>query len=175
MRQERIPDDRNRYGSRFRQPLVDAERILRNFTRRAFRRSVSDDDIKPFLDRVKAKLGEGYSFEQAVRVGLKAVMVSPDFLFLREHSKDAEQHQLDDFALASRLSYFLWSSMPDEELLTLAEQRKLNSAETLRIQVERMLRDSRSAAFTENFVGQWLALRAIDDTMPDRKTLSGVR
>ncbi len=165
LRQQRTPDDRNRFEVVSEQPLIDAERILRQFTRRAFRRPVSDNDIKPFLDRIAAKLAEDYSFEQAVRVGLKAALVSPDFLFLREDSKDTTR--LDDFALASRLSYFLWSSMPDEELLTLAEQGKLNSPETLRNQVDRMLHDSRSAAFTENFVGQWLALRAIDDTLPD--------
>src|SRR5207249_6244190 len=74
--------------------------------------------------------------------------------------------KLDDFALASRLSYFLWSTMPDEELLTLAEQQKLSQADALRKQVERMLKDSKAASFTENFVGQWLGLRDIDFTEP---------
>ena len=142
-------------------PEADAERILRDFARRAFRRSVTDDDVKPFLALVKAKLAAKQSFEQAVRVGLKAVLVSPDFLFLRE-----KPGKLDDFALASRLSYFLWSSMPDEELLTLAEQGKLTQPETLRGQVERMLKHPKAAAFTENFVGQWLGLRDIDATEP---------
>jgi hypothetical protein len=143
-------------------PEVDAERILRDFIRRAFRRAVTDDDIKPFLARVKAKLAEKYSFEQAVRVGLKSVLVSPEFLFLRE-----KPGKLDDFSLASRLSYFLWSSMPDDELLTLAEQKKLNQSDTIRHQVERMLKDPKAAAFTENFAGQWLGLRNIDFTVPD--------
>jgi transcriptional regulator NrdR family protein len=168
MQQERDPNNRNRREVVSQQPLVDAERILREFTRRAFRRPVSNHDIKPFMDRVQAKLEEDYSFEQAVRVGLKAVMVSPEFLFLREQPTDSAQGMLlDDFALASRLSYFLWSSMPDEALFTLAQEQQLHQPETLREQVERMLRDSKSAAFTENFVGQWLALRSIDDTMPD--------
>ena len=117
------------------QPVADAERLLREFMPRAFRRTVTDEDVKPFLARVKAKLDAKYSFEQAMRVGLKAVLVSPHFLFLRERPG-----KLDDFALASRLSYFLWSSMPDEELLTLAEQGKLSQPDTLRRQVERMLR-----------------------------------
>src|SRR5262249_41396550 len=104
----------------------------------------------------------GHSFEQAVRVGLKAVLVSPEFLFLRE-----QPGKLDDFALASRLSYFLWSTMPDEELLTLAEQEKLSQVDVLRTQVERMLNDPRATAFIENFVGQWLGLRDIDFTLPD--------
>ncbi len=162
--QQRDPSDRNRREVVSQQPLVDAERILRNFARRAFRRSVTDEDIKPLLDRVKTKLDEGDSFEQAVRVGLKAVLVSPHFLFFREQPGDV----LDDFALASRLSYFLWSSMPDDELFALAQQQHLREPDTLRQQVERMLNDAKSAAFTENFASQWLALRAIDDTMPDQ-------
>ena len=97
-----------------------------------------------------------------MRVGLKAVLVSPEFLFLRE-----KPGKLDDFALASRLSYFLWSSMPDEELLALATEKKLGDAETFRGQVERMLKNPKAAAFTENFVGQWLGLRDIDVTAPD--------
>jgi mono/diheme cytochrome c family protein len=143
-------------------PVVDAERILRDFIRRAFRRAVTDEDVKPYLARVKAKLAEKYSFEKAVRVGLKSVLVSPEFLFLRE-----KPGKLDDFALASRLSYFLWSSLPDDELLDLAEQQKLRQPDTLRRQVERMLKDPRAAAFTENFAGQWLGLRNIDFTVPD--------
>ncbi len=145
------------------QPLVDAERILRSFTRRAFRRPVSDDDVQPFVDIVQARLAVGYSFEQAVRAALKGVLLAPDFLFLRELPG-----RLDDNALASRLSYFLWSTMPDEELLSLAEQQKLGQNEVLRGQVERMLSNPKSAALTENFVGQWLGLREIDFTEPSR-------
>jgi hypothetical protein len=150
-------------------PEADAEQILRKFARRAFRRSVTDDDIKSLVALVKTKLAEKYSFEQAVRVGLIAVMVSPDFLFLRELSPPGEEKaakRLDDFALASRLSYFLWSTIPDEELLRLAEQKKLSNPTTLHAQVERMLKDPRAAALTENFVGQWLGLRDIDATRP---------
>ena len=116
-----LPDNPNRREVVSQQPLADAERILRDFARRAFRRTVTDEDIQPLLARVRAKLEQKESFEQAMRVGLKAVLVSPHFLFLREKTS-AENRTLDDFALASRLSYFLWSSMPDEELLKLAEQ-----------------------------------------------------
>jgi hypothetical protein len=157
-----IAANRNRLEVVSQEPLADAERLLRQFMRRAYRRAVTDDDVKPILARVKAKLNAKFSFEQAMRVGLKAVLVSPQFLFLHE-----KPGKLDDFALASRLSYFLWSSMPDEELLTLAEQGKLNRPDTLRRQVERMLRDGKAASFTENFVGQWLGLRTIDATAPD--------
>ncbi|MSR58515.1 MAG: DUF1592 domain-containing protein [Planctomycetaceae bacterium] len=160
-------------------PLADADRILRRFVRRAFRRPATDADVAPFISLVAAKLEQQQSFEQALRVGLAAVMVSPDFLFLRE-----EPGRLDDVALASRLSYFLWSTTPDEELLGLAERshrldRPANAddpthrvpatfddPELLRAQVERMLGDSKAAALTENFVGQWLGLREIDVTEP---------
>ncbi|MCO6458666.1 MAG: DUF1592 domain-containing protein [Pirellulaceae bacterium] len=173
------PDNPGRREVVSRQPLADAEAILRKFTRRAFRRAVTDDDVRPFLDRVRARLDEGYSFERALRVGLKAVLVSPNFLFLRENvysdgtsgseGELARAAALDEFALASRLSYFLWSSMPDEELFQLAEQGNLSRPETLRGQVERMLSDPKAAAFTENFAGQWLGLRDIDATLPDRQ------
>lgn len=143
------------------EPLVDAERILRNFVRRAFRRAVTDDDVRPFVEIVEAKLAADYTFEQAIRAALKGVLLSPEFLFLRE-----PPGRLDDYALASRLSYFLWSTMPDDELLTLAERGKLHGSTELRRQVERMLNDAKAAQFTENFVGQWLALREIDFTEP---------
>lgn len=142
-------------------PLADAADILVRFARRAFRRAVGEADIQPYLALVKSRLDDKYSFEQAVRVGLLGILVSPDFLYLRE-----EPGQLDDFALASRLSYFLWSSLPDDELLTLAEQSKLRQPAVLRDQVERLLKSPKAAAFTENFVGQWLNLREIDATEP---------
>ena len=160
------------------QPMVDAERILRDFARRAFRRAVTDADIQPYLARVKSKLEQHYTFEQAMRVGLRGILISPDFLFLREKianrgvaPKDPSSKltALDDYALASRLSYFLWSSMPDEPLLKLAEAHQLREPGVLHQQVERMLGDARARTFTENFAGQWLSLRAIDATLPDPK------
>jgi hypothetical protein len=142
-------------------PEADAEKILRAFGKRAFRRTVTHEDIKPFLRLVNNRLAEKQSFEQAMRVGLMGMMVSPEFLFLR-----AKAGKLDDFALASRLSYFLWSTMPDDELLALAEQKKLSEPKTLHAQVERMLKDKKAAQFTTNFVSQWLNLREIDATIP---------
>jgi hypothetical protein len=156
-----VPGNRNRLEVVSKNPAADATRILRDFARRAFRRAVTDDDITPYVELVKAKLAEKYSFEAAVRVALKAVMVSPEFLFLRE-----ESGKLDDNALASRLSYFLWSTMPDDELLALAEKKQLAQPDTLRKQVERMLNSPKSKALTENFIGQWLGLRDIDFTEP---------
>jgi len=143
-------------------PEVDAAKVLRNFARRAFRRTVTDEEIKPYLAIVKKRMEEKYTFEAAVRVGLKAILVSPEFLFLRE-----KPGQLDDFALASRLSYFLWSTMPDDKLFALAEAGKLSSPDVLRGEVERMLNSPKARQFTENFVGQWLGLRDIDFTAPD--------
>jgi len=142
-------------------PLADAERILRKFARRAFRRAVTDDDLRPLMALIAARMSEKHTFEQAVRVGLAAIMVSPEFLFLEE-----KPGQLDNFALASRLSYFLWSLPPDDELLALAEQQQLDRPEILQAQVERMLKSPQAANFTENFVGQWLGLRDIDFTIP---------
>ena len=144
-------------------PLADARRILLKFARRAFRRTVTADDVAPFLSIVKARMSAGNRFEPAVRAALKGVLISPEFLFLRERPG-----KLDDFALACRLSYFLWSTMPDEELFKLARQKKLNQPKVLRQQVERLLHHPRAAAFTENFVGQWLGLREIDATEPSR-------
>lgn len=144
-------------------PAADAEMVIRNFARRAFRRPPADAELKPIFARMRAKLDRGATFEEAVRTGLRAVLVAPGFLFLREPAG-----RLDDYALASRLSYFLWSSMPDDELFALAERGELRRPEILRQQVERLLRDPKAAAFTENFTGQWLGLRSIDATMPDR-------
>jgi len=152
---------RNRVEVMSKEPVVDAERILRGFVRRAFRRAVTDDDVKPFVKLVASRLDANHSFEQAMRAGLAAVLMSPDFLFLRE-----PPGRLNDFALASRLSYFLWSSPPDEELLTLAEQKKLSDDAVLREQVERLLKHPKAATFVANFVSQWLGLRDIDFTEP---------
>lgn len=140
---------------------IDSERILTDFARRAFRRPVSSREIEPYLDLARKKRSENATFEQSLRVGLKAMLVSPEFLFLNE-----KPGPLDDYALASRLSYFLWSTMPDEELLLLAGRKELNDPATLRRQVERMLRDPRANSFTRNFAGQWLGLREIDSTVP---------
>ena len=105
----------------------------------------------------------GTHFEEALRVALKAVLCSPEFLFLIE-----KPGRLDPYAVASRLSYFLWRAPPDEKLLALARQGTLVEPAILREQVERMLRNAKSRAFTDNFTGQWLDLRKIDFTQPDK-------
>lgn len=150
------------------EPQEDAVRILRDFAQRAFRRPVTEQDVSPFINLTKQKLSEGRSFEQAVRVGLTAILVSPEFLFLRE-----QPGKLDEYALANRLSYFLWSTMPDEELLRAASaedpSQHLSNTAILRQQTDRLLADSRARSFTENFLGQWLSLRDIDFTEPSHQ------
>ena len=164
-------------------PKQDAERLIRAFLPRAFRRPVSDEMTKQFVARVHDKLDSGYTFLDAMTYGYKAILTSPHFLLLMEplasggrKSPDSPDEiirgltspaRLDDYALAARLSYFLWSTLPDEELLKLAEKGELSRPAVLRSQVERMLQSPRSQRFTENFVGQWLDLRKIDATIPD--------
>ncbi|MBI1372595.1 MAG: DUF1592 domain-containing protein [Phycisphaera sp.] len=145
-------------------PKEDAKRLLRDFARRAFRRPVTDADVAPFVKLVDDRLDNGYEFEAAMRVGFQAVLCSPQFLVINKATKPG-----DDHALASRLSYFLWSTMPDETLTKLADDGRLHERSVLDQQVERMLNDPRAAAFTENFLGQWLDLRKIAETSPDEK------
>ena len=141
----------------------DAKAIILSILPRAFRREVTPGEVEPFLALVRSALGQDRSFEESLRLGLKGVLCSPHFLFLHEPGKET----ISQHALASRLSYFLWSSMPDEELWTLAQRGKLSDVKVLREQVERMLNDRKSQAFVKNFVGQWLDLREIDFTSPD--------
>ena len=149
--------------------LADADKALRWLAARAFRRAVTDADVAPYLALTISALDDGKPFEQALRIGIKGVLCSPDFLFFRETPV-----LLDPFALASRLSYFLWSSPPDDALLQAAVNGAIRKPAILRAQVERMLNDPKAARFTENFTGQWLGLRNIEFTTPD-KTLSGAR
>ncbi len=142
--------------------VKDAEPLVRNFVSLAFRRPADKDLQKYYVDMVGKWLDKGLSFQEAITIAHKAILSSPRFLFLNE-----KPGKLDDYAIASRLSYFLWSSLPDEELLSLAEKGKLNKPETLRAQVERMLKDPKAKRFTEDFVGQWLDLKKIDATSPD--------
>jgi hypothetical protein len=114
---------------------------------------------------------EGLSAEQGVQVAIQAMLVSPHFLFRIERDADPTDatkiHQISDLELASRLSYFLWSSMPDDELLTLAEGGKLRAAGTLTAQIKRMLADDKAASLADNFAGQWLETRNLDVVKPD--------
>jgi hypothetical protein len=159
-----VDEQRDRLEVTSSDAAADGRRILHGFAERAFRRNVTDSDVAPFLAILQSQLDDDHSFEQAIRVALKAMLVSPEFLFRREGLRSG-----GDFGLASRLSYFLWSTMPDDALRSLAAQNKLHDPGVLRSQVERMLASPKAAALTENFLGQWLNLRDIDFTEPDRR------
>jgi hypothetical protein len=139
-----------------------ARRILESFARRAYRRPVASAEIDRLLQFVEQSRRDGDTPENGVLLAARAVLVSPNFLFKIERDPASE------IELASRLSYFLWSSMPDEELLSLAEQNRLLEPGVLEAQVQRMLANSKSAALVENFAGQWLEIRNLDQIHPDR-------
>jgi hypothetical protein len=124
---------------------------------------VREGEEKPFVALVAKSLEMGQPFEAALRTGYKAVLASPKFLFLREPAGP-----LDDHALAARLSYFLWSTTPDDTLAALADQGELHKPAVMWAQVERMLSLPKARAFAENFTGQWLSLRDIGATTPDK-------
>lgn len=144
-------------------PREDAERLIRSFLPRAFRRPVTEAEQQHFVQATLGKLDQGQGFYEAMQYGYKLILSSPSFLFLL----DSLESTVDDFALASRLSYFLWSTGPDEELLELARKSELRQPAVLHAQVERLLSSPRSQRFTKNFTGQWLDLRKIDFTIPD--------
>lgn len=144
-----------------------ARRVLRPIMNRAWRRPVSEDEVKRVSSFVKMALDQGDSYEHGLRLAMQAVLVSPHFLFRIEPDRKPDKaddpfksYTLNEWELATRLSYFLWSTMPDETLMKLAGEGKLR--EQLDAQVKRMLEDSKSAAFIENFGGQWLTLRNLE-------------
>ena len=144
---------------------------LEPFLRRAFRRSPTDDEVQKYAGVVDMVVADGESFEFGMQLAVQAVLVSPSFLFRVESDERPDdpmaERGLTDFELASRLSYFLWSSMPDDELLDLAERGELRQPETLRQQTIRMLTDGKSQAIVDNFAEQWLNLRSLDELSPD--------
>ena len=148
-----------------------ARAILTAFTRRAFRRAVTPREVEPYLNLVGFVQKHGDSFDEGIANALEAVLVSPQFLFRIERDRPAVAGKtsvpVSGYELASRLSYFLWSSMPDEELLRLAATNQLRQPAVLAAQVRRMLKDPKSSALVENFGGQWLQFKNIDVQRPD--------
>jgi len=140
-----------------------AENILSSLARQAYRRPVSDNEISVLLDFYSMARNDGGSFEDGIELALRRLLVSPEFLVRIESDpddvEDSMPYQVSDIELASRLSFFLWSSIPDEELLALAESGQLGNPAQLEQQVARMIADPRSTALTQNFAGQWLQLR----------------
>lgn len=166
---EKMKAPKWQHGKRIAYELVSGEShtaardVIERFATRAFRRPLEAGEADRFVKLATDELEAGQPFVEAVRVGLRGVLAAPQFLLFQE-----APGKLDDYALASRLSYFLWSSMPDEELLTTAAEGRLSRPEVLRAQVERMLRSEKARAFVQNFTGQWLDLRNIDATSPDK-------
>ena len=148
---------------------ADHRSLLLGFATRAFRRPVAEEEVKPFAAIVEGQLARGVSYEEAMLAGYKALLCAPDFLFIGLESgvPKPDAPRLGDHALASRLSFFLWNSGPDETLLVLAARNMLSQPATLRTQVERMLADARSERFIEHFLDEWLELKKMDFTTPD--------
>ena len=144
--------------------LSDAERLLAAFLPKLFRRPVSDDVRQQYVEIVRERLDAGDCFELAMRAACRNALVAPDFLLHIESDKSP-----DDYALACRLSYFLWNSLPDDELMRHAAAGDLRTPKILHAEVERLLEDSRSQRFVDDFLGQWLKLHRIAATDPDKK------
>jgi hypothetical protein len=152
--------------------LEAARAILKNFARRAYRRPVRDFEVERLVQRfVVLAEKKGDSFEKGIQLAVQAMLVSPHFLFRVERDQPIPRgqagHLITEFELANRLSYFLWSTMPDEELFRLAEQKQLRQGDNLEKQVRRMMQDASAQALVENFAGQWLALRNLRRMTPD--------
>jgi hypothetical protein len=147
-----------------------ARKIVATLARRAYRRPVTDGDIQPLLSHYRTGKTQ-HGFEAGVRFALEALLVSPDFLFRTERGADKAAAgaalRISDVELASRLSFFLWSSIPDEQLLDLAVRKKLSDPQVLEQQVRRMLADVRAKALVTNFAAQWLRFRDLRAMVPD--------
>ncbi len=151
--------------------LQAARVILSKFAYRAYRRPVSEAEVERLTRFVTLAEQKGDSFERGIKLAVKAMLVSPHFLFHIEEDRPVPEgkqgHRLNPFELASRLSYFLWSSMPDAELFRLAESGDLHKPDVVEQQVKRMMADPKSQALVKNFAGQWLQMRKLQTMTPD--------
>ncbi|MGC6459383.1 MAG: DUF1592 domain-containing protein [Akkermansiaceae bacterium] len=145
-------------------PVEQIKEIVSRIGPRALRRPLRDDEPETWAALAKPVLESGRGFEEGLRVVLRAMFSSPEFLY-----HEAAPGKLDDFALATRLSYFLWKSLPDDQLLFLAAGGRLNDPEVLATEVNRMLEHEKAQRFVEDFLDQWLELEDIDATTPDEK------
>ena len=144
--------------------------IFRTLTSRAWRRPATDAEVARLQRLFDVAQSEGEGVEQGLELAIRGVLLSPHFIYRPELDDDpssAEPHPLNDYELASRLSYFLWSSMPDDALFQAAADGRLRDDGGLRAEVDRMLSDPKSDALIDNFAGQWLRIRALDDHVPD--------
>jgi hypothetical protein len=162
LRQRLMPRDRRERGA--------LSQNLREFASRAWRRPVSDEEVRRLFRMVQLAREQGDAPEVGVKLALQAVLVSPHFLFKIEQDPDPKSDGLiNQYELATRLSYFLWSSMPDGELARLAKEGKLRQPDVLEAQVRRMLKDPKSRALADNFASQWLNTRGLAGFSPDPK------
>jgi mono/diheme cytochrome c family protein len=175
---EENPSNTNKFGQhRFKkapgveviskEPMVDAERLLRNFIQQAYRHPTDESDVKRFLPVARNALKLGNNFTDAMIAAYTAVLCSPEFIYLEE-----KPGRLDDYEMASRLALFLWNSPPDSELRQCAAKHELQKPDVLRAQTERMLDDQKSRRFVEAFLDYWLDLRKIVATSPDANLYS---
>ena len=148
-------------------------RILTRLAMRAYRRPATAAEVNRLIGLADSVRAHGDSWDEGICMAIEKILISPNFLFRieRDHGVSAVNgaQPLNDYELASRLSYFLWSSMPDEELMRAATARQLRTPAVLEAQLKRMLADPKSSALVENFGGQWLEFRAIESHIPDRK------
>jgi mono/diheme cytochrome c family protein len=151
-------------------PEVCARDILPALAKRAYRRPVTNDDVSEIMEYYADGFKEG-GFESGIRAGITGILASPFFLYRGERVpaglKPGEKYTISDLELASKLSFFLWNSIPDEQLLDLAAKKKLSEPLTLAKQVQRMLADPRSSTLASNFLFQWLDMKRLDDVIPD--------
>lgn len=155
-------NDRESIGTRA--TPANLEAAIANIAPLAFRRPALRGEIDSFASLAEPAIEKGSNITNALRVPLRSILSSPQFLFF-----DNQPGKLSDFALANRLSYFLWKSMPDKTLFLLAKEGRLSDPSTLRQQVERMINDEKSMRFIKDFAGQWLRLYDLNATMPDRR------
>lgn len=144
--------------------------VLGRFAQSAYRRPLEEGELEGLLSFVDLAMSLGDPWEVGIGVAMEKILVSPHFIYRLEYGEDpsrAEAQPLNSFELASRLSYLLWSSMPDEELFEAAKDGSLLNKDVLRAQASRLLDDPRAEALVQNFAGQWLHIRAIDDAAPD--------
>jgi hypothetical protein len=142
----------------------EVAKILNRFASSAFRRPAPEPEVQAYLDLYQQARSDGDECLTALKHSLKAILCSPRFLYLYE-----EPGKLDDFALASRLSYFLWCGPPDDELLSLAARKQLSKPNTLRQQIARMVADLRTNRFVNDFTGQWLSVDQVGEMLPDTR------
>ena len=158
-------------------PEVAARRVIEDFLPRAFRRSIPESEILEYLALFHAAYKADPSFMVAIRLTLQAVLISPKFLFIAEEPNfDSKPHKVTDHELASRLSYFLWGSLPDDELLKAADEGNLSDSKILQEQFKRMLGSQNSRKvrnFSQNFVEQWLGTRALGREFKPDKSIRG--